>query len=77
MAEATVNPQPTKVYSNTGFEYWYDSLQHDPKRNTLNVRVGNFSRDEASDFLKSFADVLSPVDRMIVGLDACNDPARV
>ncbi len=39
--------------------------------------VGNFNRGEAADFLKSFADVLGPGDTMLIGLDACNDPARV
>lgn len=28
-------------------------------------------------FLKDFADILRPCDTIIVGLDACNDPAKV
>ncbi|KAJ9148910.1 hypothetical protein NKR23_g4566 [Pleurostoma richardsiae] len=43
----------------------------------LGSSIGNFQRDEASEFLKRFADVLSPTDTMLVGVDACNDPARV
>lgn len=39
--------------------------------------AGNFLRDEASDFLRGFADVLSPGDTMLVGLDSCMDPAKV
>ena len=39
--------------------------------------AGNFDRGEAAEFLKAFADVLGPGDTMLIGLDACNDPARV
>lgn len=43
----------------------------------LGSSVGNFSRDEAAAFLGGFADVLRPSDSMIVGVDACNNPAKV
>ncbi len=39
--------------------------------------AGNFDRGEAAEFLKGFSDVLGPGDTMLIGLDACNDPARV
>jgi uncharacterized SAM-dependent methyltransferase len=38
---------------------------------------GNFSRDEAAGFLRDFAEVLSADDKMLIGLDGCNNPARV
>jgi uncharacterized SAM-dependent methyltransferase len=39
--------------------------------------LGNFSRDEAGDFLRQFAEVLSHGDHMLIGLDGCNKPAKV
>ena len=39
--------------------------------------LGNFERSDAAAFLKSFSDVLGPNDKMLIGVDACNDPARV
>ncbi|KAL2189443.1 hypothetical protein L209DRAFT_761860 [Thermothelomyces heterothallicus CBS 203.75] len=44
---------------------------------SLGSSVGNFDRREAGAFLKSFADVLGPDDTMLIGLDACDDPAKV
>jgi len=44
---------------------------------SLGSSVGNFDRGDAALFLKSFADVLGPGDSMLIGLDACDDPARV
>ncbi|GAB1318688.1 Ergothioneine biosynthesis protein 1 [Madurella fahalii] len=44
---------------------------------SLGSSVGNFDRREAAAFLKAFADVLAPGDTMLIGLDACDDPARV
>ncbi len=41
------------------------------------VSVGNFDRIDAAAFLKEFSDVLGPGDTMLIGLDACADPARV
>ncbi|KAK4130067.1 hypothetical protein BT67DRAFT_452686 [Trichocladium antarcticum] len=43
---------------------------------SLGSSVGNFGRDDAAAFLKTFADVLGPGDTMLIGLDACGDPAR-
>jgi L-histidine Nalpha-methyltransferase / hercynylcysteine S-oxide synthase len=48
---------------------WFDTQ--------LTPFTGNFDRDEAAEFLKSFADVLRPSDRMLLGVDACCDPAKV
>jgi uncharacterized SAM-dependent methyltransferase len=42
-----------------------------------NNYTGNFNRSEAPEFLKDFSDVMGPNDTMLVGLDACNDPAKV
>ena len=39
--------------------------------------LGNFDRDEAAEFLKSFADVLGQGNTMLIGLDACDNPAKV
>lgn len=39
--------------------------------------AGNFKRDEAPGFLRWFADVLSPSDTMLVGLDLCMDPDKI
>jgi uncharacterized SAM-dependent methyltransferase len=39
--------------------------------------LGNFDRNEAAQFLKSFTDVLRPSDKMLIGVDACCDPAKV
>lgn len=44
---------------------------------TLGSSIGNFAPDEAAKFLAGFARVLSPADRFLVGLDACQDPERV
>lgn len=44
---------------------------------TLGSSIGNFSREEASRFLQSFANVLGPGDSLLVGLDACQIPQRV
>ncbi|KAH8686986.1 C-type lectin protein [Ilyonectria robusta] len=43
----------------------------------LGSSIGNFHRDEASDFLGGFADVLQPSDTMLIGVDSCSDPAKV
>ncbi|RDA96104.1 hypothetical protein CP533_1804 [Ophiocordyceps camponoti-saundersi (nom. inval.)] len=40
--------------------------------------IGNFSRGDAADFLKGFADLLDPNrDWMLLGVDSCNVPAKV
>jgi EasF-like predicted methyltransferase len=44
---------------------------------TLGSSTGNFSRDEAADFLKGFGQVLNTSDSMLVGLDACQEKERV
>ncbi|KAH6605386.1 hypothetical protein Trco_007093 [Trichoderma cornu-damae] len=43
----------------------------------LGSSIGNFNRDEAADFLRSFAEVLQPTDLMIVGVDSCQNPDKV
>lgn len=52
-------------------------VRHDVPLGLTRLLPGNFSRDEAADFLKGFADVLSLGDSMLIGLDACHDPAKV
>jgi EasF-like predicted methyltransferase len=44
---------------------------------TLGSSIGNFSREEAARFLRSFANILGPADLLLVGLDACQVPERV
>ncbi|KAH6631559.1 C-type lectin protein [Chaetomium tenue] len=44
---------------------------------SLGSSVGNFDRGDAAAFLKGFSDVLGPGDTMLLGMDACDDPARV
>ncbi|KAF4979752.1 hypothetical protein FZEAL_4109 [Fusarium zealandicum] len=43
----------------------------------LGSSIGNFTRGEAAEFLGGFADVLKPSDSMIIGVDSCNNPAKV
>ncbi|KAI9883040.1 MAG: hypothetical protein M1823_005190 [Watsoniomyces obsoletus] len=44
---------------------------------SMGSSIGNFPRDAAVEFLKSFAEVLGSDDRIIIGLDACKDQKRV
>ena len=44
---------------------------------SLGSSIGNFTPDEAANFLADFARVLTPADYLLVGLDACQDPDRV
>ncbi|KAL8882768.1 MAG: hypothetical protein Q9192_007523, partial [Flavoplaca navasiana] len=44
---------------------------------TLGSSIGNFGRQEAANFLESFANTLGSNDRMLVGLDACQDKQKV
>lgn len=39
--------------------------------------LGNFNREEAAGFLKSFAEGLQPTDAMIIGVDSCQNPDKV
>jgi L-histidine Nalpha-methyltransferase / hercynylcysteine S-oxide synthase len=39
--------------------------------------VGNFDGNGAAEFLEGFADVLQPSDSMIIGVDSCENPAKV
>ncbi|KAI9152080.1 Ergothioneine biosynthesis protein 1 [Paramyrothecium foliicola] len=43
----------------------------------LGSSIGNFSRDEAADFLAGFADILQPTDSIMMGIDSCNDPEKI
>ena len=44
---------------------------------SLGSSVGNFSRDDAADFIRQFSSQLGPEDCMIVGLDGCQDSQTV
>ncbi|PKS08845.1 hypothetical protein jhhlp_003455 [Lomentospora prolificans] len=44
---------------------------------SLGSSIGNFDRHEAADFLKNFSATLGPSDMMLIGVDACADPAKV
>jgi L-histidine Nalpha-methyltransferase / hercynylcysteine S-oxide synthase len=43
----------------------------------LGSSIGNFTRPGAVGFLKSFKEVLTASDLMLVGVDACQQPSRV
>ncbi|KAG6013106.1 hypothetical protein E4U54_007077 [Claviceps lovelessii] len=43
----------------------------------LGSSIGNLYRDEAAEFLKSYADVLKPDDSMIIGVDLCENPQKI
>ncbi|KIY03944.1 uncharacterized protein Z520_00636 [Fonsecaea multimorphosa CBS 102226] len=44
---------------------------------TMGSSLGNFTREEAAQFLASFKKVLAPSDFVMVGLDGCQQPGRV
>lgn len=44
---------------------------------SMGSSVGNFPREEAVGFIEQFAAVLGPQDKLIVGVDACQEPDRV
>ena len=44
---------------------------------SLGSSIGNFTRPEAAAFAKQFADILSPSDRLLFGVDACQEPEKV
>ena len=39
--------------------------------------IGNFDRQEAAEFLKGFASILGSEDFMMIGIDACQDAAKI
>lgn len=44
---------------------------------SLGSSIGNFNRDEASDFLAQFVSVLGPRDALIIAVDGCQDAQKV
>lgn len=44
---------------------------------SLGSSIGNFDRIEAAEFIAQFADILTPIDTMLLGLDACTDADKV
>ena len=44
---------------------------------SLGSSIGNFNRQEAAEFLKSFTQVMSERDSMLIGVDACQDKDKV
>lgn len=44
---------------------------------SLGSSIGNFSRQEAAEFLKSFTPVMGQGDSMLIGVDACQDKDKV
>jgi L-histidine Nalpha-methyltransferase / hercynylcysteine S-oxide synthase len=44
---------------------------------SLGSSIGNFAPDEATEFLAGYARVLGPADRLLIGVDACQDAERV
>lgn len=59
---------------------WLQAPEVASKRKTilsLGSSVGNFSKVDAASFIKSFADILDPRDRLLLGIDSCCDAERV
>ena len=44
---------------------------------SMGSSIGNFTRPEAAGFVRQFADILSPSDRLLIGVDACQQPDKV
>jgi EasF-like predicted methyltransferase len=44
---------------------------------SLGSSIGNFSRDEAAQFLSQFSETLDPNDTLLLGVDACTDADKV
>ena len=44
---------------------------------SLGSSIGNFSRDDAADFLLQFSKVLGPLDSLLIGIDSCQDAQQV
>ena len=44
---------------------------------SLGSSIGNFTREEASEFLAQFAAELADSDLMLIALDGCQDPEKV
>ncbi|KAM0279842.1 hypothetical protein ACHAQH_004393 [Verticillium albo-atrum] len=44
---------------------------------SLGSSIGNFDQADAAGFLRGFGDVLQPSDTMLIGLDGCEDAAKV
>ncbi|KAI9723969.1 MAG: hypothetical protein M1812_000687 [Candelaria pacifica] len=60
--------------------YWLSRPRNHSKPKcilSLGSSIGNFDREAAASFLRSFARRLHGGDRIIIGLDACKDPERV
>lgn len=59
---------------------WLKSPENAHKPKTilsLGSSIGNFTRQEAVDFVAQFIDMLKPNDSFVIGLDACQDPEKV
>lgn len=59
---------------------WLKSAENATKPKTilsLGSSIGNFTRQEAPDFIAQFAAILQPNDSFVIGLDACQDPEKV
>ncbi|KAI0020583.1 C-type lectin protein [Xylariomycetidae sp. FL0641] len=44
---------------------------------SMGSSIGNFHRDEAASFLRGFAEVLTPNDSFLIGVDSCTNPSKV
>jgi L-histidine Nalpha-methyltransferase / hercynylcysteine S-oxide synthase len=59
---------------------WLRKPQNVDKRKTilsLGSSIGNFTREEAVEFVKQIFSALGPDDKALIGIDACRDPDRV
>ncbi|OJJ04304.1 hypothetical protein ASPVEDRAFT_135556 [Aspergillus versicolor CBS 583.65] len=88
--ERTFSNVCLEEYTNVGFHGLHGTYDDahtwlsDPKNRerptvvmSMGSSLGNFGPPEAADFLAGFAKLLGPSDMVVIGLDACDDPARV
>lgn len=60
--------------------YWLGKARNHSKPKcilSLGSSIGNFDREAAASFLRSFARRLHSSDRILIGLDACKDSEKV
>lgn len=84
---AEVDTNTFKFVKFNGFHGTYDDglawLAQSKNKDKVNVivslgsSIGNFTRDEAAEFLKSYSTTLEPTDRVIIGLDATTDAQKI
>ena len=56
---------------------WPENRERPKLVMSMGSSIGNFDRNEASAFVKSFSDILRPCDMLLIGIDGCQDEQRV